>query len=86
MSLSGAETELGMTERSMPYDEGRGGAGSGTKSAEETARMVWAFVEAAGGLIAGLDAEDEVKLLRLRTNKQELVIVPGEMHPGFYRE
>ena len=48
------------------------------KSAEEMARMVWAFVAAAGGLVVGLDPEDEMKLLRLRTKKQEFVIVPGE--------
>ncbi len=28
-------------------------------------------------MVEGLDAEDEVKLLRLRTRKNELVIVPG---------
>lgn len=47
------------------------------KDAEEVARMVWAFVGAAGTMVEGLDAEDEVKLLRLRTRKNELVIVPG---------
>jgi predicted regulator of Ras-like GTPase activity (Roadblock/LC7/MglB family) len=46
------------------------------QSAEGVARMVWSFVEAAGGLVEGLDKEDEVKLLRVRTKKHELVIVP----------
>jgi len=38
--------------------------------------MVWQFINAAGGLVSGFDSEDEVKLLRLRTKKNELVIVP----------
>jgi len=50
---------------------------SGMHSAEDVARMVWSFLSAAGSLVDGLDAEDEVKLLRLRTKKNELVIVPG---------
>lgn len=70
-------TEMGVADRSSIYEEGRGGE---IKSAEEMARMVWAFVEAAGGLVVGLDPEDEVKLLRLRTKKQEFVIVPGERY------
>ncbi|KAJ4386718.1 hypothetical protein N0V93_009616 [Gnomoniopsis smithogilvyi] len=49
---------------------------SETQGAEELAGMVWKFVNAAGGLVAGLDGEDELKLLRVRTKKQELVIVP----------
>ena len=39
--------------------------------------MVWSFLTAAGSLVDELDKEDEVKLLRLRTKKNELVIVPG---------
>ncbi|KAG7116410.1 hypothetical protein HYQ45_015843 [Verticillium longisporum] len=40
------------------------------------AAKVWAWVNASGSLVEELDAEDELKLLRLRTKKQELVIVP----------
>jgi len=43
---------------------------------QEMASMVWSFVNATGDLVQGLDEEDEVKLLRLRTKKYELVIVP----------
>lgn len=50
---------------------------SGIHSAEDVASMVWNFIRAAGSLVEGLDEEDEVKLLRLRTKKNELVIVPG---------
>ncbi|KAL2122020.1 hypothetical protein VTJ04DRAFT_2475 [Mycothermus thermophilus] len=43
---------------------------------EEIAAMMWNFVSTADSLTQELDAEDEVKLLRLRTKKQEFVIVP----------
>ncbi|PVI06008.1 hypothetical protein DM02DRAFT_650297 [Periconia macrospinosa] len=49
---------------------------SGMQNSEDVASMVWAFISAAGSLVEGLDKEDEVKLLRLRTKKNELVIVP----------
>ncbi|MCJ1258146.1 hypothetical protein MMC24_005977 [Lignoscripta atroalba] len=48
------------------------------KSAEDVARMVFSFVSAAGGLVDGLDDGDDIKLLRLRTRKSEMVIVPGQ--------
>ena len=48
------------------------------QNAEDIASMVWSFITAAGSLVEGLDKEDEVKLLRLRTKKNELVIVPGK--------
>lgn len=47
------------------------------QTAEDIAKMVYSFVSAAGGLVEGLNKGDEVKLLRLRTRKNELVIVPG---------
>lgn len=56
-----------------------GRKGGETKSAQEVARMVWSFMEAAGALVEDMDADDEVKLLRLRTKRNELVIVPGKM-------
>lgn len=40
--------------------------------------MVWAFLGSAGSLVERLDGDDEVKLLRLRMKKNELVIIPGE--------
>ncbi|KAF2131078.1 hypothetical protein P153DRAFT_210628 [Dothidotthia symphoricarpi CBS 119687] len=48
----------------------------GLQSAEDVASMVWSFLNSAGDLLDGLDKEDEVKLLRLRTKKKELVIIP----------
>ncbi|KAI1088920.1 hypothetical protein F5B19DRAFT_401678 [Rostrohypoxylon terebratum] len=47
-----------------------------TQAAQELASMVWTFLTTAGSLIDEIDSEDELKLLRLRTKKQELVIVP----------
>ena len=47
------------------------------QTAEDVAKMVYSFVSAAGGLVEGLNKGDEVKLLRLRTKRNELVIVPG---------
>lgn len=50
---------------------------NGMHSAEDIASAVWKFLDAAGSLASELDKEDNVKLLRLRTKKNELVIVPG---------
>ncbi|KAF2689587.1 hypothetical protein K458DRAFT_413858 [Lentithecium fluviatile CBS 122367] len=60
-----------------PDGHANGSRESGIHSAEDVASMVWSFISAAGSLVEGLDKEDEVKLLRLRTKKNELVIVPG---------
>ncbi|KAF2749068.1 hypothetical protein M011DRAFT_466183 [Sporormia fimetaria CBS 119925] len=49
---------------------------SGLQSAEDVASMVWSFLGAAGSLVEKLDEEDEVKLLRLRMKKNELIIMP----------
>lgn len=54
------------------------------QSAEDVASMVWSFLSAAGTLVDGLDKEDEVKLLRLRTKKNELVIIPGSLGRSDY--
>ena len=59
------------------YD-GINDAKDGGRSAEEVARMVFSFVSAAWGFADGMDEGDEVKLLRLRTRKNEIVIVPGQ--------
>ncbi|KAK3696144.1 hypothetical protein LTR37_018115 [Vermiconidia calcicola] len=49
----------------------------GTRDAEEVARLVYGFVQSAGSMIEELNGEnDEAKLLRVRTKKNELVVVP----------
>jgi dynein light chain roadblock-type len=50
---------------------------SGIHNAEHVASLVWNFLKAADSLVDELGTEDGVKLLRLRTKKNELVIVPG---------
>ncbi|ELR10552.1 hypothetical protein VC83_00201 [Pseudogymnoascus destructans] len=58
-------------------------ASSGLKDqngVEELARMVWNYMNATKDLVQGLDEQDEVKLLRLRTKKYELVIVPDSKY------
>lgn len=60
-----------------------GSQDSAMQSAEDVARLVFKFVEAAGSFVDGLDKDEEVRLLRVRTKKNELVIVPSwliQMH------
>ena len=52
------------------------GDGKGN-SAQDIAKMVFDFVSGANAFTEGMDKSDEVKLLRLRTRKNEIVIVPG---------
>lgn len=53
------------------------GKKKGTRNADAVARLVWNFVKSAGEMTEELNGEsDEVKLLRLRTRKNELVVVP----------
>jgi dynein light chain roadblock-type len=51
---------------------------TGMQSAEDVARLVFSFVESARTMVNGLDNEEEVRLLRVRTKKNELVIVPSK--------
>ncbi|KAF2237809.1 hypothetical protein EV356DRAFT_529727 [Viridothelium virens] len=55
---------------------GAGRQATGIHSAEDVARLVYHFVGAAGSMIHELDESDEAKLVRVRTKKNELVIVP----------
>ncbi|KAL8696836.1 MAG: hypothetical protein Q9201_007451 [Fulgogasparrea decipioides] len=58
-----------------------GGSDSGadkTRSAEHVARMVFKFVAAANEFAEGMDQGDDTKLLRMRTRKLEIVVVPGQ--------
>ncbi|KAF2036309.1 hypothetical protein EK21DRAFT_96250 [Setomelanomma holmii] len=55
---------------------GNGRKDSGIQSAEDVASSVWSFLRAAGSLVDDIDKDDEVKLLRLRTKKKELFIIP----------
>ncbi|KAL2161253.1 hypothetical protein VTH06DRAFT_8473 [Thermothelomyces fergusii] len=61
---------------SFNNNEDDGNGAKHDQGAEELASMIWNFVSTAGDLVHELDTEDELKLLRLRTKKQEFVIVP----------
>ena len=50
-----------------------------SNTAEEVAKIVFTFVTAANGFAEGIDSTDAVKLLRMRTRKYEIVIVPGRL-------
>lgn len=69
-------------------DSDRPTSGSGRRgalpTAEEVARAVWKFFAAAGGMVEEFgtgvgdeEVEDEVKLVRLRMRRREVVVVPG---------
>jgi len=65
---------------SVSNGDGDKEADKSSKSGEEVARIVWRFMKATEGTIEELDDEDEVRLLRVRTKKNEIVIVPSELH------
>lgn len=57
---------------------------TGTREAEQVAKLVWNFFRHAGETVEGMfgsgtegDGEDELRLVRLRTRKSEVVVVPG---------
>lgn len=47
------------------------------KRAESVARMVFSFVSGAQDFVRSMDGTDDMRLLRLRTRKNEIMIVPG---------
>jgi hypothetical protein len=49
------------------------------KTGEDIARAVWKYVQATEGLVEDMDDEDELRLLRVRTKKNELVVVPSKL-------
>ncbi|KAF2177178.1 hypothetical protein K469DRAFT_732998 [Zopfia rhizophila CBS 207.26] len=75
-STANPNSTLPASLENAPDSYSNGRKESGIHSAEDVASIVWSFVGAAGILVDGLDKEDEVKLLRLRTKKNELVIIP----------
>ncbi|KAI1181105.1 hypothetical protein F4777DRAFT_2178 [Nemania sp. FL0916] len=56
--------------------DGQSDSNNESLAAQELASLVWSFLSSAGSLVDEIDGEDELKLLRLRTKKQEFVIVP----------
>lgn len=54
------------------------------RNAEDIAALVMGFVKATGGMVQELNGveDDELKLLRIRTKRNEIVIVPGMSPPN----
>ena len=79
LTTSNGPSETKRNDLENTHGDGEYGRGSlGTpRTVEDVAKMVFTFVSATGALIEGLNDGDEVKLLRLRTEKNEIVIVPG---------
>ncbi|KAF2458347.1 hypothetical protein BDY21DRAFT_411918, partial [Lineolata rhizophorae] len=64
--------------RTAAGQDGAGASGRGQARSEVVARAVFAFVSAAGDMGEVLDPGDDLKLLRLRMKRNELVIVPDQ--------
>lgn len=65
-SKSSADDQLGAMEAEKKANK-----------AENIAKMVFTFISGAKAFAEGLDAGEEMKLLRMRTKRNEIVIVPG---------
>lgn len=78
-TLPNTTAEEGHIARYDPKSIYDGGEDGSTKNAQSIASLVFAFVSAAGGLAQGLEEGNNVQLLRLRTPKNEIVIVPGQL-------
>ncbi|KAL9613541.1 MAG: hypothetical protein Q9167_001926 [Letrouitia subvulpina] len=81
-SLEG--TDGSKVDDNQTFSTTRGGTDR-HKSAEEVSRMVFSFMSAAKDFTEGMDQGDEVRLLRMRTRKNEIVIVPGQYQNIFGR-
>lgn len=79
-TISSDGTNVGPVEENIGHETDRG---HGKQGAEAVAKMVLAFVSAADGIVGEFDKGDEMQLLRLRTRKCEMVIVPGELRRGY---
>ena len=62
------------------------GVEDGNKSAEHIAKKVFVFLSAANEFADGMERGDDTKLLRIRTRKNEIVIVPGQSALAFQRQ
>lgn len=71
------ETEQASTVPQTNGVDGETPQKRGTRNAEEVAKLVWKYIQACSELVENMNGQgDEVKLTRLRTKKNELVIVP----------
>lgn len=83
-----AQTRTAVAERGRRTQVNGDGDGDGEgkgqlRNADEVARAVWKFFGAAGGCVEQMvgkgvkEGEDEVRLLRMRMRRSEVVVVPG---------
>lgn len=56
-----------------------GDSAAGSQQAEKVAKAVFAFVKAADTCSQELSGDDDVRFLRLRLKRQELMIVPSKL-------
>ncbi|PSS21897.1 hypothetical protein M430DRAFT_40706 [Amorphotheca resinae ATCC 22711] len=75
-SISHSKSSQSANSARPATENGLGQLATGSSDLEELAAMVWKYVKSTEALIADIDSEDEIKLLRLRTRKHELVIAP----------
>ncbi|KAH8907851.1 hypothetical protein BR93DRAFT_967719 [Coniochaeta sp. PMI_546] len=75
-SKNSASSSALPTQSAGSFSSESNAQGNESQAVVELAALVWNFVNNAGDLIHDLDTEDELKLLRLRSRRQELVIVP----------
>lgn len=67
----------GNTESRNTAGEGRK---EGSRTAEEIAQTVWSLFANAGSAVEQMmGTEDEVRLLRLRSKRNEVVVYPGKL-------
>jgi dynein light chain roadblock-type len=78
----GAATSTTTTGNQTAYSNGgTDGEGrqikKGTRNAEDVARIVYTFVKSVGEMVQNMNGEmDEAKLVRIRTKRNEIVVVP----------
>lgn len=71
------------TTNGTSYTNGVGGSEgdvvkkTGTRKADEIATLVWNYMSSTAALVEGMNGEgDEAKLVRVRTKRNEIVVVP----------
>ena len=74
-----AESRTGLSESADGKIEYARNGTESSKTAEEVAKMIFQFVSTTTGLVNDLEAGDDVQLVRLRTRKSEIVVVPGKL-------
>ncbi|KAL2209103.1 hypothetical protein CC79DRAFT_655411 [Sarocladium strictum] len=75
-ALLTAKSRTTSTATTLSTTEAPAAEDNESQGMEDFAAMIWTFVKQSSKFVEDVDQEDEMRLLRLRTKKQELVIVP----------